>query len=105
MNDNLPPGVTGREDVFGPQFVREETRECQGMADFRVYPPEVEKALEAADMQALAKVLRTATDSVVIKELDCPFEGSVEVEYWNTSYTWQCPLCGWENEDTLEMNY
>ena len=56
---NLPPGVTGHEDAFGPRFEQAEDRDCDG----------------------------------------CGWSGPVDVAYWNTSTTWQCPDCKAEHDE------
>lgn len=93
---NLPPGVTGKEDVFGPQSSRMETQTCEEYGNFRVYAPEVVDVIEnysPTKSVALAQALKMY-DSFLAEDVICPFEGKVEVEYWNDYATWHCPLCG-----------
>lgn len=77
---NYPPGVTGNEpQIAGALAERGEDKECGQ-----------EATLPFTDENG--KVWHIT--------VDCPFEGKVDVSYWDRygSYTWTCPLCQHEHE-------
>jgi hypothetical protein len=110
---NLPPGVTGREDEFGPQAERTETRSCGRPAELWVVGNEAMMALQLArrelsltqpppDVDRARRRLDLAVREVTAQakvEVDCPFDGEVDVAWWSTTRTWRCPVCGAEHEE------
>lgn len=104
MLSNLPPGVTGSEDVFGPKGTAFETRKCEASGEVHVYSAyivEVLSKFKVEDARWLAYALKTQPFGIA-EDVACPFEGPVEVEHWNDSLTWQCPLCETNHEEDLE---
>lgn len=114
MGWDLPPGVTGREDAFGPQAETSEERECDQERNFRVYSDEVTELLEMlafhanenpkalpVEVSLLFGLVRDADLSGVVEDVECPFKGTVDVQYWNHRVTWTCPLCGYDHEEDL----
>lgn len=117
MSDgNLPPGVTGREDAFGPQREFEAQRACAEVMQFTVWAPDVSERLLSLAVsrkpndprwrQALDALLRDAAnpDSYAVMELECPWDGHVDVAVWNQAVTWECPLCGTEHGEAVEWD-
>ncbi len=87
---NMPPGVTGREDHFGPESERVEWRECDATASLLVVPANVDLAAIRHDSEKLAGALRLL---YLAEDITCPFAGEVDVAYYSTQATWTCPLC------------
>jgi hypothetical protein len=118
---NLPPGVTGREDAFGPQDEPTGHRECGAFLKTRVYSKAITDELEALSqvirgetgpllysvrkrLFALMSEVRDSGQSAVT-EIDCPFEGQVDLQVWNVTITWECPLCGTKHVEDREDSW
>jgi hypothetical protein len=130
MSSNYPPGVTGREwQISGPDVEREEAHTCGAKGIMihnipqlaidrlmtargrivpltqKVWPPDrpqpdpEEHRQAAIDIyQALLGAIQNISDGA---DVDCPWEGDVEVSYVDGVGIWHCPCCGTEYEVEL----
>lgn len=114
MSSNFPPGVTGREDAFGPSWEGDAERTC-GFKGVSVEiisdrlkdacaqlvraqdrqrtgdtPGRFDLTLEQAATR-LAFAARIPYDEVDMDE--CPFEGTVDLARFSDGLYWTCPLC------------
>lgn len=116
---NLPPGVTGREDAFGEQRAATEPRTCAHPGEVTVYAKDTVALLErlaphtrygVASLPAVTIDLINLlfeqvrdVDLSAVADVECPWEGYVEVKYWNhRRVTWTCPLCNHLHEEEAE---
>lgn len=74
MSSNYPPGVTGNEDIFGPQRSFVGSREC-------------------------GRLLNEGEPD----EEECPFSGDVDIDVYSTYHFWECPDCGCPHEEDREQ--
>ena len=115
---NYPPGVTGNEwQIAGPDFERDETKEC-GAEGFNVRTiTKYGEGLIAQSIEALGRYdgnphgipavqmwLRLALTDIEEVELEsvCPFVGDVTVVGWQGVVSWECPLCRTQHEEEPE---
>ncbi len=78
MEDNYPPGVTGKEwQIAGPVSAGQQHKDDCGGKVKHWYNE------EEWDL------------------IDCPFSGYVDVEMYDNIEVWVCPNCGFENETEL----
>lgn len=95
---NYPPGVTGNEDHFGPRSEYPTYVTCeQGPVELYVLPKyymEARSELRKVGLGAVAVLARME----LVDVYQCPFEGEVDVQEWNYTITWECPLCGTQHE-------
>lgn len=98
MLSNYPPGVTGNEDHFGPRSEYPYHMTCEtSPAEIWVLPKremDADSDLRIAGKGAIAVLKRME----LVEVYQCPFEGEVDVQEWNYTITWECPLCGAEHE-------
>ena len=105
---NLPPGVTGNEDAFGPNAEITQVRGCDAEAEFvgMAHVTEEIAHLNAYSGAATSDEFRAALMVrrlvVQAETFECGFDGLVDVAYWNTTATWTCPRCGTEHEEELD---
>lgn len=116
---NMPPGVTGREDHFGPEAEHEEWRECNADASLLIVPVDVDLKAIAREMADARKAMEEGKAKTLIEytklmgdylggegrlwlalrllyeaeDIPCPFAGEVEVAYYSTTANWTCPVC------------
>jgi hypothetical protein len=119
MSSNYPPGVTGREDVFGPQAERTMSKDCdneewwpvllgddaagwvQHVANLVEHGADADKiAANVAKMKEAIDGCQRVTDND--EAVQCEFSGDVDVQIWSGSMTWTCPRCGKEHDDEFE---
>lgn len=129
---NLPPGVTGREPVFGPDWEGPMEVECGqecatviftnalgiDLANLRGAVLAVDAAITADDVpraelvrlsavmnRAVARVDRAIQALPTVEDLTCEFAGEVDVAVSGGARDWVCPWCGNEHsEDLSEMD-
>jgi hypothetical protein len=129
MLSNLPPGVTGNEDIFGPDAEVPMSVVCGRSADLTVFTAEFDDAWgalltryraiikhgrgETDDPGALARLLMAIGEAAkVVPDLPtveaiCPFEA----DEWDVAVygrgpsarlEWTCPVCGTEHTEMGE---
>jgi hypothetical protein len=123
-NWNLPPGVTGNEDYFGPDAEEQHEVVCGASASLTVYTSELGEELDrllqmvplTAGLETSVETLRrvalvvdavrqTVADLPVIDTI-CPFEGAMDVAVYGRGplarCEWTCPVCGTERTEYAE---
>jgi hypothetical protein len=108
VSGNLPPGVTGNEDAFGPRAEHTEHRECGKPAvllllgvEFKDYLLGLSRRIAAhATLEGANRSIDWFLEHAKVTDVEeCPFDGEVDVAYWNVGRTWTCPICGYEHEE------
>lgn len=116
MSGAYPPGVTGREDAFGPQAEMVRSMTCDNddwkpralSVDANEWIARLVTAAEiGADvdrMHALAAKVKKAVDEcpTIDVGIDCGFDGDVDAQVWNHVVTATCPRCGGEIEKDVD---
>ena len=117
MTSNLPPGVTGREDAFGPQAEVVMSRACGNVewhpmlltndaADWVQHVVNV--VARGADMDRIAANVTKMNAAIEgcpksqESHHECGFDGDVDVQVWSGGITWTCPWCGYEHDDDAD---
>ena len=109
-----PPGVTGREyAIAGPDREGEAERTC-GATDVTVYTMSrhhadaLERLMRNADLKALTgpetislRMIGSDVEETEIEE--CPFEGTVGVQWYANFETWVCPVCRTQHDNEVEF--
>lgn len=110
-----------------PDWVGEETMTCGVEADRKVITPDMAKlidemadpapspwqypteaegvAAELAYLKAKAAYLKALVDATEETELECSFDGKVEVALMGGTLLWTCPVCGEEHEEDASDRY
>jgi hypothetical protein len=111
---NYPPGVTGNEyAISGPEFERDEYRECPtSNVTIRTVPKQTEVRIKAAidqlrnnprSQSQVIMHLQFALSDIEDVEIDeCPFAGDVTVQGYDGIMSWECPVCRVDHEETPE---
>lgn len=110
---NLPPGVTGNEDIFGPDAEEPFDGVCGTVADLAVYTPELAEEVDrlfrlaqregtsAARLVLTIGEVSKIASSLPVVEAVCPFEGEVDAAVFgrgpSARVLWTCPVCGAEH--------
>jgi hypothetical protein len=101
---NYPPGVTGREDYFGPRWEGPMDMRCSREATLPVLTVEMRERIgDAINGNIPRKIgLLVALDhDLPTVDVICPFEGEVDVSIFTFTMEWTCPVCGYEHSEPL----
>ncbi len=93
-----------------PTGFSSKTMQCLTLAEFTTYDSDTAKALarmkqNPTDEAAEELLLWLETAITFQVEIECPFDGDVEVEWYGTAGNWTCPACGTCHEFEDENDY